>query len=208
MVDSVFCKGCGTPIEDDGEPRKPCPKCGSTARSFHALLTGGHFSLSGGEATLTVVRKTNTETIGDFTRTAPVDVYGLACALGLEIKDVELGDDISGKIEKSWRSGYLISVNVRHPLTRRRFTAAHEIAHFVLHRDLIGDGIVDDAMYRSKKGDAIERQANAYAATILMPAPLVIGQFRAGNKSIADMAKGFEVSFEVAEIRMKELRLD
>jgi len=204
MADSVFCKDCGTPI--DGEPGKPCPKCGSAARSFHALLTGGHFSFSGGE--VTAVLKTNTETIGDFTRSAPVDVYGLARALGLEIKDVELGEDISGKNEKSWRSGYLISVNARHPLTRRRFTAAHEIAHFVLHRDLIGDGIVDDAMYRSKKGDEIEGQANAYAATILMPAPLVIAKFKAGERSFAGMAKAFEVSPEVAQIRMLELRLD
>ena len=82
------------------------------------------------------------------------------------------------------------------------------IAHFVLHRDLIGDGIVDDAMYRSKKGDEIERQANAYAATILMPAPLVIAKFRAGEKSFAGIAMAFEVSSEVAHIRMRELRLD
>jgi hypothetical protein len=206
MADSVFCKDCGTPI--DGEPGKPCPKCGSTARSFHLLAEPAHFSFSVGEATLTVVRKTNTETIGDFTRAAPVDVYGLARALGLEIKNVELGDDISGKIEKSWGSGYLISVNARHPVTRRRFTAAHEIAHFVLHRDLIGDGIIDNAMYRSKKGDEIERQANAYAATILMPAPLVFAKFRAGEKSFAGIAMAFEVSSEVAQIRMRELRLD
>ena len=156
-----------------------------------------------------VTDKTATEIIGDFTRAAPVNVYGLACALGLEIKNVGLEEDVSGKIEKSWLAGtYTISINARHPLTRRRFTAAHEIAHFVLHRDLIGDGIVDDAMYRSKKGDEIERQANAYAATILMPAPLVFAKFRAGEKSFAGIAMAFEVSSEVAQIRMRELRLD
>jgi Zn-dependent peptidase ImmA (M78 family) len=89
-----------------------------------------------------------------------------------------------------------------------RYTAAHEIAHFVLHRDLIGDGIVDDAMYRSKKGDEIERQANAYATAILMPAPLVIAKFRSGEKSVAGIAMDFWVSSEVAQIRTRELRLD
>jgi Zn-dependent peptidase ImmA (M78 family) len=151
--------------------------------------------------------KTETDIIADFTRAAPVDVYGLARALGLEIRETELDKDISGKIEKNWLGSYTISVNARHPFTRRRFTVAHEIAHFILHRDMIGDGIVDDAMYRSKKGDEIERQANAYAATILMPAPLVISKFRATEKSFAGMAAAFEVSSEVAEIRMRELRL-
>ncbi len=152
--------------------------------------------------------KTATEIIADFTHGAPVDVYALARALGLEIKDIKLKEDVSGKIEKNWFFGtYTISINEDHPLTRRRFTAAHEIAHFVLHRDMIGDGIVDDALYRSKQSDEIERQANAYAATILMPAPLVITKFRAGERSIAGIAGVFEVSSEVARIRMKELRL-
>jgi Zn-dependent peptidase ImmA (M78 family) len=153
--------------------------------------------------------KTATEVIADFTHDAPVDVYALARALGLDIKETKLDEDVSGKIERNWfPDTYTISINSRHPPTRRRFTAAHEIAHFVLHRDLIGDGIVDDALYRSKKGDAIERQANAYAATILMPAPLVIEKFRGGEKSIAGIASAFEVSPEVARIRMLELRLN
>lgn len=121
-----------------------------------------------------------------------MDVYRLARALGLEIRDIKLPDYVSGKIEKDWRSGsFVISINDSHPLTRRRFTVAHEIAHFVLHQDLIGDGIVDDALYRSSKGNEIERQANAYAATILMPAPLVRARFNSGDKSYAGIADAF-----------------
>jgi hypothetical protein len=37
------------------------------------------------------------------------------------------------------------------------------------HRDLIGDGLIDDGMYRSKLGGDYERQANRFAAEILMP---------------------------------------
>jgi Zn-dependent peptidase ImmA (M78 family) len=62
-------------------------------------------------------------------------------------------------------------------------------------------------MYRSSRGDVIERQANSYAATILMPAPLVREKFRAKVKSFAQMAQTFDVSPDVARIRMKELRL-
>jgi Zn-dependent peptidase ImmA (M78 family) len=35
---------------------------------------------------------------------------------------------------------------MHHP-NRQRFTLAHEIAHYVLHRDLVENGIVDDTMY-------------------------------------------------------------
>jgi len=150
---------------------------------------------------------TPVEVISAHQKTAPVDVHAIAHALGIEVAvDRLLPDDISGKIEAIGSSGkYRATVNGKHSETRQRFTIAHEIAHYVLHRSLIGDGIVDDAMYRSKQGSEIERQANSYAATILMPAPLVREMYRAGVKSYPKMAALFDVSPEVARIRMKEL---
>src|SRR3546814_18529596 len=56
---------------------------------------------------------------------------------------------------------------------RRRFSIAHEIAYFALHRNLIGDGVTDDAMYRSNLSSAVEVQANRMAAGILMPWHLI-----------------------------------
>src|SRR5690606_2956370 len=107
--------------------------------------------------------------------------------------------------DPSAAGGYRITINGRHPHTRQRFTLAHEIAHFILHRPLIGDGIVDDALYRSSKGDDVEREANRYAAAILMPAPLVRKKYREGLRSFAGIAEAFDVSYEVAEIRVREL---
>jgi hypothetical protein len=62
----------------------------------------------------------------------------------------------------------------------------------------------------TRRGDRpVDRHASARAGpTILMPAPLVITKFRGGERSFAGMAKAFEVSPEVAQIRMRELRLD
>jgi predicted transcriptional regulator len=154
-----------------------------------------------------VLEKLPIEIIRDYTQSAPVDVRGLAKALHLLISDENLGPDFSGKIERDWSGAYRIAVNSLHSETRRRFTIAHEIAHFVLHRDMIGDGIIDDAMYRSSKSDAIERQANNYAASILMPAPLVGEKWRGGYQTSDVLAKAFNVSSAVAEIRIKELRL-
>ena len=113
---------------------------------------------------------------------------------------------ISGKIEREPNDRFVVTVNRNHPETRRRFTVAHEIAHFVLHRDLIGDGIVNDGLYRSETlSDATERQANRYAADILMPWWHVTAFYREGRTSTADMARIFHVSVAVAEIRLREL---
>ena len=145
--------------------------------------------------------------IAQFTRSAPVDLNGLAAALGIDVAYVALESDISGKIEADWWGKVEISVNANHPVTRQRFTLAHEIGHFVLHREHIGDGIIDDALYRSSKSSAIERQANSFAASLLMPAPLVRAAFQSGRTSAESLARSFQVSPAVAEIRMRELRL-
>src|SRR3546814_15171584 len=75
--------------------------------------------------------------------------------------------------ERGGESGFAIYVNGSHPRVRRRFSIAHEIAHFALHRNLIGDGVTDDAMYSSNLSSAVEVQANRLAADILMPWHLI-----------------------------------
>jgi Zn-dependent peptidase ImmA (M78 family) len=146
------------------------------------------------------------EIVGRYMKSVPVKVEELARALGLRVTYAPLSDDVSGKIEHGAGDQFTITVNQHHAETRRRFTIAHEVAHFILHRDLIGDGVVDDALYRSKTlSDAIERQANRYAADILMPWWQVTAAFGAGCTTAEQMAQRFRVSVAVAEIRMKEL---
>ena len=83
---------------------------------------------------------------------------------------------------------------------------AHEIAHYVLHRDLFDD-LVDDEMYRSNLSSYLERQANAYAAKLLLPAAAVRREASI-LKSPASLAHRFNVSERALIIRLKELGLD
>lgn len=147
--------------------------------------------------------------ITPFLRRTPVDVVGAAASLGIDVRTEHLPEDVSGKIERDrFKNTYTITVNAADPHVRRRFTIAHELAHYLLHRDLMGDGIVDDAMYRhSKIGDAFERQANRFAASLLMPDLEVKKAWDEGRRSAADLAAAFDVSPAVAEIRIRELRL-
>jgi Zn-dependent peptidase ImmA (M78 family) len=149
-----------------------------------------------------------TEIISQLSTRAPVDPYAIAEALNIRVIEATLPESISGKIERDWidNDGFMITVNAGHSEVRKRFTVAHEIAHYVLHRDLIGDGIIDNALYRDGRlGDEKERQANRYAAIILMPPRLVREAWNRGKITATDLAHEFGVSAAVADIRMREL---
>src|SRR5690348_7730596 len=101
-------------------------------------------------------------------QSAPVDVDAIANDLGLKVYRTDLGPEVFGILKRDssrggW-SGYAVWVNGKNHPNRQRFTLAHEIAHFVLHRDLIEDGIIDDTQYRSSLSGEYETQANKLAA--------------------------------------------
>lgn len=68
--------------------------------------------------------------------------------------------------------GIGIIVNSNHPLSVRRFTAAHEYGHHVLGHDSVLDGEHDIHSF-SQTGDLQEVAAQAFAADFLMPLQLV-----------------------------------
>ena len=87
--------------------------------------------------------------ISDARGKAPVPVFTLAKQLGLGCEARPLGPNISGMLEKEADGQYRLYYNENDPETRQRFTVAHEIGHFILHRALLGDGVDDDTVYRS-----------------------------------------------------------
>jgi hypothetical protein len=90
----------------------------------------------------------------------------------------DLGDPadvLAGFVFAAGRVGWAF-VSAADPLPRRRFTAAHELGHFVLHRATMGSFRADtDATLREADDDVsdrMEREANRFAAELLMPADL------------------------------------
>lgn len=122
---------------------------------------------------------------------------------------MNLPENISGKIFKDalngGRSGYSIGVNAAEGFRRKRFTVAHEIAHFILHRDLIGDELRDDAMYRSGLSTREEVQANQLAADILMPVSLIRKYQAKGMLDAKMLADCFKVSEPAMRVRLSYL---
>lgn len=146
---------------------------------------------------------------------APVDLKAIFSELGIEFCEVWM-DEASGSISRKG-DDFTVSVNSLESETRRRFTAAHELAHYLLHRDLMGDG---ERMHRhvdnlygegGDAGDVIfkrehEIQANRIAAQIVMPTALVKEKF-ATTTDAGELAKQFGVSKAAMEIRLKTLGL-
>jgi len=147
------------------------------------------------------------EIIDRFKETAPVDVQALAEALGLSVwEDEELPVGISGKLfqdpENSTPSGYSISVRAHDPYVRKRFTVAHEIAHFVLHRNKVGASLTDNEFYRSNLSSWEEVEANRLAANILIPRKLLVSYINTHGDNPAVLANIFRVSEAAMRIRL------
>lgn len=144
-----------------------------------------------------------------YMQQAPVNLGGLASELGIEVFQSTLPPSISGLIEPSETSssGFRIKINRHDPLVRQRFTLAHEIAHFLLHRFDIGRGVFDDALYRSNLSDKKEVEANRLAAQIIMPMPLIQQERRSldsigAEQIVTQLAKKFKVSQEAMRIKL------
>ena len=142
-----------------------------------------------------------------YCKQAPIPVVAIAKEWGIKVyKTEDFNDRISGLIRKDehygGKSGYAIYANARHPVTRRRFTIAHEIGHFYLHRKLIGDGITDDGLYRSHLRGRFESQANRFAANLLMPQKLVREFIAQGVDTVEELAEKFEVSRSAMSIQL------
>jgi Zn-dependent peptidase ImmA (M78 family) len=141
---------------------------------------------------------------------APVNVIALANDLGVRVwTSKSLEDNVSGKLFRDEKlagdSGYAILVNGHHAEVRQRFTIAHEIAHFVLHKDMVGNGIVDNTFYRSGLSNLQEVEANKLAAEILMPYSLIKEVCETNLISASDagnLAKKFNVSETAMSIRL------
>lgn len=144
--------------------------------------------------------------VDPFLSDAPVRLSALASALGLRVISAQLPSGISGEIrpDPETRAGFSIRVNKNDPARRQRFTVAHEIGHYLLHRNEIGDGITDDVLYRSSLSDSREAQANRLAADLLMPDRLVaLWKDKAAALGEEDVVSFLADKFNVSTAAMK-----
>ncbi len=154
--------------------------------------------------------------------TVPVNIEAIARGLGLSVvKNAKLAEGISGQIKRLPDGRFEVASSCSEHYYRQRFTLAHELGHYVLHRSLIGAGVDDDTKYRSTSTGEFyntdidhlhEKQANSFAANVLMPESLLRIEFARqtepdGQVNMNGLCAKFQVSRSAMEWRLKNLGL-
>lgn len=143
-------------------------------------------------------------------KTKPMDVEGLATSIGLKVAMQALPNEISGYLRK--KDGiWILGVNALHHPNRRRFTIAHELGHYFLHRHL-GD-FEDTILFRKDKQlNPREFEANEFAARLLMPDEQFLLERTRYPNDVSALAKEFGVSELATRFRIdsvsRQLEID
>ncbi len=109
-----------------------------------------------------------------------IDVQQVAIRLEIELMEYDFGDDVSGVLLRDGDKAK-IGYSTQTGRKRQRFTIAHELGHYMLNHQRQGVFVDTPEKYftlfrdsNSSKGeDFQEREANAFAAALLMPLDLV-----------------------------------
>jgi Zn-dependent peptidase ImmA (M78 family) len=152
--------------------------------------------------------------------TLPVPVEDIAAGLGARVVREPLKGDISGMLYRDDSNRTVIGVNSAESPVRQRFTIAHELGHLQLHpgRPVIVDKLVRVNLRggeRTFTTQREEREANRFAAELLMPATFVreaaegvARSLPSSNEGFAKrMAETFDVSQQAMQYRLVNLGL-
>jgi Zn-dependent peptidase ImmA (M78 family) len=146
----------------------------------------------------------------------PIDVRSLAESIGIVVRPMKGKDRVSGLLVlKDGKA--TIGYNEEDAEVRQRFTIAHEIGHYVMHKDSIK--LFIDEGYRvayrddrSSTGEIRrEREANAFAAALLMPRNLVTDKVESlrfdlgDDEALRELASDFGVSTQAMAYRLSNL---
>ncbi len=157
------------------------------------------------------------QTLEGFEEQLPIDIQAIIQAHNIAIRKQPLEEAVSGMLVV--KNGHaIIGVNESHHPNRQRFTLAHELGHFLLHGN--SSSIFIDAspvFFRdetSSQGSKLrEIEANAFAAELLMPEPMLrkvtknqtLDAFDEG--AVRRLAAQFGVSTQAITIRLTKLGL-
>jgi Zn-dependent peptidase ImmA (M78 family)/DNA-binding XRE family transcriptional regulator len=136
----------------------------------------------------------------------------LEIEVGLRIFLLPLPNHVAGLFVNVETLGGCIGVNINHPAERRRWTMAHEYAHYLATRDRAE---VTPVTQRRQKPES-ERFADAFAANFLMPRSGLSRRFHELKRSkqgkvtpatLVQLAHAYGVSVQALTLRLEDLHL-
>ena len=143
-----------------------------------------------------------------ITNPAEVELEDLAYLRGAVVRDAAM-NNCEGRLIRSGLNGIItINSKIREP-GKRRFAIAHELGHFELHEKANQfSNFVDQNFLEWYKTSAIEREANIFAAELLMPSERFKGACEKQEpifKNICAVAEFFKTTLTSTAIRYVDL---
>jgi Zn-dependent peptidase ImmA (M78 family) len=172
------------------------------------------------------IRPVEREALREFASDLGQEIVELADRLGLKVFESEMDDASDACLQYApscgSKSGFRVVINSNQPPERQRFSVAHEIAHFVLHRDdpkflarVKENAEVFDFRFANRSDDSFlyerwefrfEFEANRFAAVLLMPEHLVVRHPAFLTDQPGLLARELGLSQKTVEIRFEEIR--
>ncbi len=145
------------------------------------------------------------EVYGEEQIVPPVDLGKVAKKYGLSLKKVNFSEpDALGQLDRVSKTIYVADGEY---FPRVSFTIAHELGHYILHKDKQKDTFWRlDTVNLEMQDKTEEAEANTFAASLLMPKPL-IEIWWSKTKDVTLMASVFGVSQAAMAYRLKNLGL-
>lgn len=136
----------------------------------------------------------------------PVDPVAIARDLGIDVVEAELDENVAGAILKQPGQDPTIFLNASDSANRKRFTAAHELGHYVMHAEEPNAfDYIDERSDISEPGANMEEDfADAFATTLLMP-KAEIKRLQKEHYTATQLAAYFGVSQDAIYFRLQNL---
>lgn len=137
---------------------------------------------------------------------APVDIDKVASALKFKVVRYPFPDKLKGRV--LIKDGVkVIGVNENHPVTLQRYTIAHELGHYLNGHEHHEKSFINDDTRFYEPYFQQEKEADAFAAEILMPKFLLEKDLAELGLDIKKLLEKYEVSEQALWIRLTSLRL-
>lgn len=146
------------------------------------------------------------DSLTDGYSTPPIPVLEIAETCGVDVIFDEMGsykDQIAGFCDFKGRKLY---VNACDSTNRQTFTIAHELGHWLLHREFFLENLdeypVLPRFQTPDSSNVFEQEANSFAANLLVPSRLLLP---VKDAPISLLTTIFSVSKQMMEIRLKNV---
>ncbi len=133
-----------------------------------------------------------------------LDIEALIREKDINIERLRLDSSISGRLRKE-NGKWTITINANHSEKRQRFTLAHELAHYYLHKEFKDDFSDEEIFYRNEESGTLEYAANRFASDLLINPSDLKKLIKSGVVLIDEIASHFNVSPTAVKIQLSRL---